>query len=116
SLEARGRCRAGSEDLLCDRRAMEPRVFVMRALILVALFLAACGHQPVVQTVEGGGCKIIEQHDKQICGRGRDDQEGLDLNMVCGTAACNWEPRKYEPCNPPKPKPKLFAPRPKPVS
>lgn len=74
----------------------------MRTLIAFALLLlvAACGPDGN-PTVDGGGCKIIEQPDVPICGLTQEDQRWLDINLARYGAACHWERRQGEPCKRP---------------
>ncbi len=84
----------------------------MRSLIILPLFLllAACGPDGN-PTVDGGGCKIIEQPDVPICGLTAEDQRWLDINLARYGAACHWERRQGEPCKRPAPPPAKAAPK-----
>lgn len=78
------------------------------AIVVLTLWLASCGPDGN-PSVEGGGCKIIEQPDVPICGMTERDQRWLDINLARYGAACHWERRQGEPCKrpalPPETKP-----------
>lgn len=75
----------------------------MRPLIVLAplaFALAACGPDGN-PTVEGGGCKLIEQPNEPICALTTEQQRWLDINLSRYGVACHWEVRQGEACKTP---------------
>lgn len=82
------------------------------ALLLLAFGAAACtpGGNP---TVEGGGCKLIEQPNEPICAMTAEQQRWLDINLSRYGVACHWEVRQGEACKRPVLPPDAAKPAPK---